>query len=121
MSELAFKLSTTPWRCNGKWRCNSTHYFTSPLDGGEWSASLPDRFTHRERAPVTHWTGSWLGTRTGMDMVSKRKIPNRALILHNYITLVTTDPVCWSCQFGYPLISLQYLTVSDCVVVANSR
>jgi len=28
------------------------HSLTSPLDGGEWSASLPSRFTPRERAPV---------------------------------------------------------------------
>jgi len=25
------------------------------LDGGEWSASRPGRFTPTERAPVTHW------------------------------------------------------------------
>jgi len=29
---------------------------TSALDGGEWSTSRPSRFTHRERAPGTHWT-----------------------------------------------------------------
>jgi hypothetical protein len=27
---------------------------TSTLDGGEWSASRPGRFTPRERASVTH-------------------------------------------------------------------
>jgi hypothetical protein len=27
---------------------------TSALDGGEWSASHPGRFTPRERAPGTH-------------------------------------------------------------------
>jgi hypothetical protein len=25
--------------------------------GGEWSASLPSRFTRKERAPGTHWSG----------------------------------------------------------------
>jgi len=28
-------------------------FLISALDGGEWSASRPDRFTSRERAPGT--------------------------------------------------------------------
>jgi hypothetical protein len=36
-------------------------FLTSALDGGEWSASSPDRFTLRERAPGTHWIGGWVG------------------------------------------------------------
>jgi hypothetical protein len=43
---------------------------TSALDGGEWSASCPCRFTPRDRAPGSYWVGSWMGT------VVKRKIPN---------------------------------------------
>jgi len=27
------------------------------------SASLPGRFTPRERAPGTHWLGGWMGLR----------------------------------------------------------
>jgi hypothetical protein len=34
---------------------------TSALDGGEWSASRPGRFTLKERAPGTHWIGGWVG------------------------------------------------------------
>jgi hypothetical protein len=30
---------------------------TLALDGGEWTASRPGRFTPRERAPGTHWIG----------------------------------------------------------------
>jgi hypothetical protein len=30
---------------------------TSALDGDEWSASRPGRFTPKERAPDTHWIG----------------------------------------------------------------
>jgi hypothetical protein len=37
------------------WRYNYTHSLSSALDGGEWSASRPGRFTPRERAPGTHW------------------------------------------------------------------
>jgi hypothetical protein len=38
----------------GDWRYSSTHSLTSALDGGEWSASHPGRFTPRERAPRIH-------------------------------------------------------------------
>jgi hypothetical protein len=30
----------------------------------------------RERAPGTHWIGSWVGLRAVLDAVVKRKIPN---------------------------------------------
>jgi hypothetical protein len=53
----------------------STHSLTSALDGGEWSVSRSSRFTPRERAPGTHWIAGWVGPRTGMDTVRKRKIP----------------------------------------------
>jgi hypothetical protein len=33
----------------------------SVLDGGEWSASRPGRFTTGERAAGTIWTGRWRG------------------------------------------------------------
>jgi hypothetical protein len=55
---------------------SSTHSLTSALDGGEWSASRPCRFTPRERALGTHWIGGWVGTRAVLDAVVKRKIPN---------------------------------------------
>jgi hypothetical protein len=32
------------------WRYSSTHSLTSAIDGGEWSASRPSRFTPRKRA-----------------------------------------------------------------------
>jgi hypothetical protein len=57
-----------------KWRYSSTHSLTSALDGGEWSASRPGRFTPRERAPGTHWLGGCVGPRAVLDAVVKRKI-----------------------------------------------
>jgi hypothetical protein len=30
----------------------------------KWSASLPGRFTSRERAPGTHWIGGWVGAQS---------------------------------------------------------
>jgi hypothetical protein len=55
------------------------------VDGGELSASCPYHFTPRERASGTHWIGGWVGPRAVLVMVAKRK-----LILHVYITLVST-------------------------------
>jgi hypothetical protein len=51
-------------------------FLISAVDGGEWSASGPSRFTPRERAPGTHWIGGWLGPRAILDAVMKRKIPS---------------------------------------------
>jgi hypothetical protein len=45
-----------------------------PLDGGEWSASRPGRFTHRKGVPDAHWIGGLLGPRAVLDAVVKRKI-----------------------------------------------
>jgi hypothetical protein len=35
----------------GEWRYRSTRSLTSALDGGEWSASRPDRFTPQGKRP----------------------------------------------------------------------
>jgi hypothetical protein len=52
------------------------HAFLTPaLDGGEWSASRPGRFTPREIAHDTHWIGGWVGPRAGLDAMVKRKFP----------------------------------------------
>jgi hypothetical protein len=48
------------------------HSFSAlALDGGEWSVSRHGRFIPGERAPGTHWIGSYLGTRAGFDAVEK--------------------------------------------------
>jgi hypothetical protein len=44
-------------------------YLTLALDGGNLSASHPSRFTLRERATGTHWTGDWVDPRTSLDAV----------------------------------------------------
>jgi hypothetical protein len=49
-------------------------FLTLALNGGEWSASRPGRFTPRERAPGTHWIGGWVGPKAGLDAVLKRKL-----------------------------------------------
>jgi hypothetical protein len=79
------------------------HSFTWALDGGEWSASRPHCFTPRERTPGIHWIGVWVGPRTGLVVVwKKKKFPspaeNRTLInrsffpkIHSNITLTSTS------------------------------
>jgi hypothetical protein len=49
-------------------------FLTSALDGGEWSASRPCRFTPGEVAPGTHGIGGWVGPRVGLGAVEKRNI-----------------------------------------------
>jgi hypothetical protein len=48
-------------------------FLTLALDGCEWLASCPSCFSSWERAPSTHWTGGWEGSRVGMDALEKRK------------------------------------------------
>jgi hypothetical protein len=57
-----------------EWMYSPTHSLTATLDGGEWSASRPGRFTPRERAPGIHWIGGWVGPRAVLDAVVKREI-----------------------------------------------
>jgi hypothetical protein len=42
-------------------------FLTSALVGGEWSTSLPGRFTPEERAPGTNLRGGWVDLRVGLD------------------------------------------------------
>jgi hypothetical protein len=51
-------------------------FLTSALDGEEWSASRPGRFTLRERDPGTHWIEGWVDPGAGLGTLVKRKIPS---------------------------------------------
>jgi hypothetical protein len=57
-----------------EWMYRSTCFMTSALVGGEWSISRPGRFTPEERAPGTHWLGSWVDLRAGLDDLMERKL-----------------------------------------------
>jgi hypothetical protein len=69
-------LLLTKHRAMGEWRYGFTHSVSLAPDGGEWSASCPDCFTPRERAPRTHWIGDWVGPRAVLEAVVKRQIPS---------------------------------------------
>jgi hypothetical protein len=61
----------------GELRYNSTT-LTSALDGDEWLALRPGRFTSGEIAPGTNWLGDWVGPRAGPDVVENTKNLARA-------------------------------------------
>jgi hypothetical protein len=48
-------------------------FLTSALAGSEWSASCSGNLTPRERVPDTHWIGSFVDPREGLNDVEKRK------------------------------------------------
>jgi hypothetical protein len=59
----------------GEEEYSSYSFWTSALDGGEWSASRPVRaLAPGERTPGTHWTGGWVGPRAGLDTEDIGKI-----------------------------------------------
>jgi len=53
-------------------------FLTSALDGDEWPAPCPGRFTLREKT-ATHLIRSWLSLRAVQDAVVNRKIPYLSL------------------------------------------
>jgi hypothetical protein len=46
-------------------------FLISALIGDEWSASRPGRFMPRERGPSTHWIGSLIDPRVGLEEMEK--------------------------------------------------
>jgi len=60
---------------------SSTHSLTSALDGGEWSASRPGRFTPRERARASYWIGGGVMTAKQSDSNRGTTTPWRSVVL----------------------------------------
>jgi hypothetical protein len=58
------------------WRSRGTaiSFLTSALDGDEWSATRPGRFTTCEISRGTHWIWGWAIPRTSLDVMENRKI-----------------------------------------------
>jgi hypothetical protein len=47
-------------------------FLTSVLDGDEWSASCPYRYTLGETAQSIYWIGGWVSTRAGLDAMNEK-------------------------------------------------
>jgi hypothetical protein len=77
-------------------------FLTSALAGSEWSASSSGRVT-----PGTPWIGSWVGPRTGLDDMEKRKF----LPLPRLEIRLLGRPAC-----SQPLYRLLYLDSRNAVV-----
>jgi hypothetical protein len=52
------------------------HALSSALDAGYWSGSRHRRFILGSRTSVVDWIGGWVGTRAGLDAVTRRKNPS---------------------------------------------
>jgi hypothetical protein len=48
-------------------------FFTSALDGGEWSTSRLDRYTPGETDTGTHLIGVWVDPRAGLNAMNYKK------------------------------------------------
>jgi hypothetical protein len=102
---LCFDWAPRHWGVLGEWRYSSTHSLTSALDGGEWSASRPGRFTPRERAPGTHWIGGWVGPRAVLD----------TLVWRN------TSSSCWESNPRTPMVQPITQCYTDWAIIALIR
>jgi hypothetical protein len=89
-----------------------THVFiTLVLDGGEWSASFSGHFTPKEKSPQFPFDmmGGWVGHRTVLDSVAKRRKPVHCLKLdpgHPVSIMVTILAKLLQLFINY--MSLQY-------------
>jgi hypothetical protein len=67
------RLSTTPLRDKGVGGI-APPFLTSALDGSEWLASRPCRYTPGARDHGTRWIGGWLSRKLSVDAEKKRKV-----------------------------------------------
>jgi hypothetical protein len=84
------------------------HSLTSALDGGEWSAPRPGRFTPRERAPGSYWIGGWVGLRAVLNAAVKRKIPSPRRESNSRTPIVQPRSPT-ECQNGFTVLLLLLL------------
>jgi hypothetical protein len=70
-------------------------FFTSAIDGGEWSASRPDPFTLEERAGSTHWIGDWVGPSVCLDATdNNNNYNNNNNNYYYYYNKHSSNPAC---------------------------
>jgi hypothetical protein len=95
--------------CSTKYHAMKTTY---PLHDCRHLYPHTRNLTPREGALGTHWTGCWVGTRTGLDTAVKRKIPSPA---GNRNPVV--QPVVQSYWMSYPapVKRIQRKISSSCV------
>jgi hypothetical protein len=79
-------------------------FMISVLDGGEWTALRPGHVTPGERVPSAHWIIGWVGPRTSLDDVERRKI----LPLPGLELQPLGRPACSQslCRLRYPVLNI---------------
>jgi hypothetical protein len=80
------------WRSGGI----DPRFFTSPIDGGEWSVSRLGRFTPGDWALGTHRIRDWVGPRSGLDTVEKIISPSSALNRNPAVHPVASNCSDWA-------------------------
>jgi hypothetical protein len=68
-------------------------FFSSSLDGGELSSSLPGRFMPGVTVAGTHWVGDWMSPRTGLEALDK-----------DLLSLSGIQPLLFTCPACNPLL-----------------
>jgi hypothetical protein len=72
-------LNQAPTHEDGWWSGGLAQRF-SALDGGEWSALRPGRFTAWKKVSSTIWMGCWMKLRAGLDTGDRRSKPDSPMI-----------------------------------------
>jgi hypothetical protein len=70
---VSTKLSTTPWRLMGEWRCSSTilNLLTSEVSGQIHSLAA---LAPEEKKPYNHWIRGWVGLIVSLTVVERRNM-----------------------------------------------
>jgi hypothetical protein len=87
-------------------------FFISILVGVEWLVSWPGRLTPAERAAGTHWIGGWVGPRTGIEGMEKRKFLLLPGLEFRLLGCPTRSQSLY--RLRYPGCSIRYSTSSAC-------
>jgi hypothetical protein len=61
----------------------STHILDLAVVQGQWSAIRPGRMAPGERGLSTYWIGGWVGQRTSLDDVERRKVSHLPHLAHS--------------------------------------
>jgi hypothetical protein len=94
-------------------------FLTSALAGSEWSASRPGRFTPGKTTPGTYWISGWVGPRSNLDTLEKRKfltLPGLELncsVVQSVASRYTdvSIPAGWPCKLLFLWLFLFILTL----------
>jgi hypothetical protein len=71
--------------------CTAPCILTPILDGGEWPASCPARFTPGQRVPGTHQVQGWMGPRADLEACTRESLESERSGI--FITSMYVSPI----------------------------